>query len=250
MQIYDISIDERGKELTAIGTPDFPIAVYLTELNKNVLGYVNWHWHEAIQLCLVVKGSVVVRIPQKEWRLHEGEGCFIPSNILHMICPETDPNSTYICINAEPSLIGGATNGRISQKYLASNTMLPPRKLHPQKIGDNAILQHIRSIYQYDKERAFGYEIPIVANLMELWNLLLLQNADNTEDSSQNEHRDSRIKEIFFFLQEHYGEKLTLNEIASVIHLCPNECCRFFKKHTGKTIFSYLEEYRIHRQCR
>ena len=72
-----------------------------------------------------------------------------------------------------------------------------------------------------------------------------MQNADNTEDSSQNEHRDSRIKEIFFFLQEHYGEKLTLNEIASVIHLCPNECCRFFKKHTGKTIFSYLEEYRI-----
>ena len=36
-----------------------------------------------------------------------------------------------------------------------------------------------------------------------------------------------------------------LDDIAHIVHMSREECCRFFKSVTGSTIFGYLQEYRI-----
>ena len=249
MQIYNIAIDRHGKELTALGTEDFPIAVYKTQLSKNILGYVNWHWHEALQLCLVIKGSLRVNIHRKEYILHEGEGCFIHTNVLHMIRPEKDPDSTYICINAAPQFIGGGENSVLFQKYILPAINTPEFHgiiLRPDIPHQKEILHHIEEIYHADCNRTFGYEWDITLALQKIWQSLMLSPQESArQTSSRKESGDLRMKELLTFLQNNYGEKLTLEQIAANIHLCPGECCRFFKRNMGKTIFRYLTEYRI-----
>lgn len=58
MQVFHIPINEFQKEETHHGTYDFPFALYETCLQRNVLGFVNWHWHEEVQLCYVTRGVV------------------------------------------------------------------------------------------------------------------------------------------------------------------------------------------------
>lgn len=249
MQIYNIPIDRHGRELTTLGTDDFPIAIYKTQLSKNILGYVNWHWHEAIQLCLVTKGSIRVNINREEYTLHEGEGCFIHTNVLHMIRPEKDPDSTYICINAALSLICESKNNILFQKYICPTVDAPDFQsimLRPDFSWEKEILNNIQQIFNADYSKDFGYEWDIIIALQTIWRNLILSKEENTSSSSsRKESGDLRLKELLSFLQNNYGEKLTLKQIASVIHLCPGECCRFFKRNMGKTIFQYLTEYRI-----
>ena len=85
MQIYDIPIDSSGQETTAHGTFDFPLAVYETVLNRNILGFVSWHWHREFQFCLVTAGTVAFWVQGQQLVLTEGQGLFINSNILHMV---------------------------------------------------------------------------------------------------------------------------------------------------------------------
>lgn len=249
MQIYDIPIDRHGKELTTLGTEEFPIAVYKTQLSKNILGYVNWHWHEAIQLCLVTKGSVRVNIHRREYLLHEGEGCFIHTNILHMIRPESDPDSTYICINAAPQWIGGGERNILFRKYISPTIDTPHFRgmvLRPNILWEKEILHNIQQIYDADCVKPFGYEWDIMIALQKIWRSLILSAENNTQPTpSSKESGDLRLKDLLSFLHNNYAEKITLEQITSVIHLCPGECCRFFKRNMGKTIFQYLTEYRI-----
>ena len=46
-------------------------------------------------------------------------------------------------------------------------------------------------------------------------------------------------------MKQHYQERITLEQLASSLHMNKNYFCKFFKQKVGKTPFSYLNEYRI-----
>lgn len=48
-------------------------------------------------------------------------------------------------------------------------------------------------------------------------------------------------------LQRHYSGNITLDEIAAYTGISRSECCRYFRKKSGQTIFGYLNRYRIHK---
>ncbi len=53
------------------------------------------------------------------------------------------------------------------------------------------------------------------------------------------------LKAVFSYIESHYGEKISLEDLAGTIHMNRNYFCRFFKEKVGKTPFSYLNEYRV-----
>lgn len=251
MQIYDIPIDNRGKELTAVGTADFPIVIYQTDLSKNILGYINWHWHDAVQFCLVIEGAICVNLPQREYVLRRGEGCFIHTNVLHMIRPLDAPHSTYICINAELPMLTGFRGSIVESKYLAPtirSVQFTGCMLRPEVPHEGRILQSIAAVARAEEERCYGYEAAIMAEMAQICHGLILCFREQ-EKASPPAHamEDERLKTMLSYIGEHYGEKISLEQIAAAAHLCPGECCRFFKRSTGKTFVTYLTEYRIER---
>ena len=40
-------------------------------------------------------------------------------------------------------------------------------------------------------------------------------------------------------------DQIALDDVASTVYMTPQSFCRFFKKSTGKTFTSFLNEYRI-----
>lgn len=59
-----------------------------------------------------------------------------------------------------------------------------------------------------------------------------------------------RISYLCQYIEEHFRDQITLCEIAEKANLTPQSFCRFFKKSTGKTFLSYLNEMRIREACR
>lgn len=54
-----------------------------------------------------------------------------------------------------------------------------------------------------------------------------------------------RLNAIFSYIESHYIEGVTLEEIAKHIGFSPYYFSRFFKKNTGQTFMQFLNEYRI-----
>lgn len=82
--------------------------------------------------------------------------------------------------------------------------------------------------------------------LMEIW-LRIYEHADCPEEPEENGRDIERIRTLMEYMQKHYGEKVTLEELADQIHLCKSESCRLFKRYMKESLFDYLLAYRVER---
>lgn len=254
MQIFDIPINSKRMETTRIGTFDFPLAVHENDLKKNVLGFVNWHWHYEFQLTYVVRGTISVFFNQQIIDLHEGQGIYINPEVLHMIRDRYDSDAMFISLDVSPKLLTSFPNSVFERSYVkpvfcssaADAVILDPGVFWQKKILDEAM-----RIEQDYKSRSFGWELAVSSSLYAIWKELVchlhesLAEHDAPAADGARMRRNQRIKEILSYIREHFTEKITLDEIAKHLHLSTNECCRFFKKNMNCTLFEYITEYRL-----
>ncbi|WP_010270568.1 response regulator transcription factor [Paenibacillus senegalensis] len=99
---------------------------------------------------------------------------------------------------------------------------------------------------EMDKERS------LMNHLRELEQqvLQLTQEAED-QDPDLDSDRVTVVKDkydfykIDDFLEEHYAEEISLQEVASLLHMSEGHFCRLFKKQTGRNFLEHLTQFRI-----
>lgn len=66
-----------------------------------------------------------------------------------------------------------------------------------------------------------------------------------TNQAIQMVSKSSDIDELLKYIRTNYGSRLSLDLLAAHMHLSREYLCRYFKKHTGKTISDFILEVRI-----
>ena len=64
-----------------------------------------------------------------------------------------------------------------------------------------------------------------------------------SDDSSHKKTED--IKRCIKYMEENFAQKITLTELANLVHMTPNYFCNYFKKQTGLTPFTQLNNIRV-----
>lgn len=59
-----------------------------------------------------------------------------------------------------------------------------------------------------------------------------------------------RMGKIYNYVLKNYKNPLTLDDVAAAAHLTPQAFCRYFKKHTGVTFVTFLNELRVTEACK
>ena len=59
------------------------------------------------------------------------------------------------------------------------------------------------------------------------------------------EKQQWRLQRVYSHIDEHYSQKIQLEEIAELVNLGKEAFCRYFKKSTGSTFTNFLNQYRI-----
>ena len=247
MQVCDIPISENQMETTRHGSAAFPLAVYRTVMGRNVLGFVNWHWHTALQFCLVTRGEIVFQVQQETYLLQQGDGIFVNSGLLHTARPKQSPQSTYICLDVEPPLLASFPGSCLEQQYLLpyQRTQLLPHCVLRQAVPwQRAILREIAEIDACCAAPSFGYELEVTARLLSAWRQLLLHAAPASAHCAAAQNLPA-AQAILRYLSQHCCEHITLKSVAQAVGYTQSECCRIFKRATGSTIFSYLQSLRL-----
>jgi len=89
----------------------------------------------------------------------------------------------------------------------------------------------------------FIQSIAILKKLAQSTEFELLHTKPYINKYSQKEQE--RIREIYALIDERYQGKITIDEVAQLCNLTKPAFCRYFKKATGTTFVSFLNQYRI-----
>jgi AraC-like DNA-binding protein/mannose-6-phosphate isomerase-like protein (cupin superfamily) len=247
VQTYNIIIDKDGRETTQHGSFEFPLVIYTTQINKNILGYIDWHWHEELQFCVVTKGSVQFTINTEIIQLKKGEGLFINKGNLHKAENSPNTDSSYLCFNFHPDLISGFAGSILNTKYILpyiENPSIQYCILKTRVKWQAAILKKLLSIYKTYTPAGAGSELQIFILLLEIWHILVRLYFVSFPKSMSFENND-RIKKAMGYIEQHYMKKILLSNIAGEVGLSQSACCREFKRFMQCTIFEYITNYRL-----
>lgn len=249
MQFTNLELDATGREKAVRGTPMFPCAIYDTDISKFTGGEIPWHWHGELELMVVKDGALALCLPERKVLLRAGQGAFINANVLHSIRPMGQPGGRFLTLVFDAALIGGAKESAFHVKYV--RPVLACRALQFFKFDDYTPWQHeamecFLHAYDYYANEPFGYELLIRSDLSRLW-YLLTKNLVHVlaATPAPTEADDERVKRMLGFLQTHYAEQITLEQIAASANISQRECFRCFERTLGMPPVEYLVRYRI-----
>lgn len=246
-----IAINEKQRELKSHGCFEFPVFISPEVLSRYERGAFIWHWHPEIELTYIVTGQISYQVNDRIYELHAGDGIFCNSNALHTGHMIDGEDCHYISTTFHPRMIYGFEGSILQREYvnpLLQNSALGSLAFSPSVPWHAAILDAMKRIYELSLERPAAFELQVTQQLLLIW-LSICQNTEicrHAPDGHTGQSRDiERLRSILSFIQGHYMEKITLDDIAAQINICKSECCRFFKKYMQQSLFDYLLYYRI-----
>ncbi|MBQ8230933.1 MAG: helix-turn-helix transcriptional regulator [Lachnospiraceae bacterium] len=230
------------REKMVRGTSDFPFATYRYFVQYPGYITVDLHWHPEIEILFIKKGEIATYVDEEKIILKEGDICFINPEELHTIATHSQ-TVEYQAAVFVPSLLGFPSGHFFAENFISPLTNCNirfPRIISREHYLYEKILPMINLIL------SFGASKPkILANLTTLFCTFI--DEDIMEPNPDNHHRRHHedIKRCIEYMYEHYAQKITLTELADLVHTSPNYFCSFFKEYTGISAFAQLNHIRI-----
>lgn len=248
IEIMQINTEKNQKEIKAHGDFTFPVNISVENIQSYEQGSFLWHWHPEVEITWIMSGEMEYHVNDRAYFLKAGEGLFGNSKTLHSGYRREKKECTYLSVTFHPRFLYGYENSILQTKYvdyITSRDDWSSLKLEKNVTWHQEILDWMKSIYELSKEPPMDYELQVHLYLMEIWQQLYRYFASLPEREKKPQAHLQRLREIISYIQEHYAEEISLEDIAENVNICKSECCRFFKKHMNMTIFDYILYLRV-----
>ena len=245
----ELQVNEERRELKSHGTYGFPVNISRKRLSSYQTGSFPWHWHDEVELTLVLSGEIDYRVNERRYLLRTGEGLFCNGDALHSGSRVNGADCDYVSLTFHPRLLGGFEGSLIRQKFvdsLVGNAALSSLRLSPGEGWQRRALGALEEIYRLSLDQPPTYELEVQRLLLGLWGEVFCHWEDQGPSPADPE-KIRRMRVILSYLHQHYGEHITLEDVAKQVGLCKSECCRFFKQQMNQSLFDYLLDYRVGR---
>lgn len=243
-----IITQENQKELKEHGNYAFPVNISIERIESYEKGTFLWHWHPEIELTLILSGQIEYQIEDQTYLLSAGDGVFCNSNSLHSGHMYKNQDCTYLSITFHPRFLYGYENCILNTKYvnfITSNELWSSLVLEKSVTWQKEILAYMNEIYELSQSAPLDFEFQIHMILLNIWYRFYQYFSAEPSSVSKPKQHLQRLRDILLFIEKHYNQEISLDDVAKTANICKSECCRFFKKHMGITIFDYILYLRI-----
>lgn len=228
----------------------YPVELTMTDFTCDNPSVIKWHSHEEIELLHVIKGSIDITCSEEKICAGEDELLFINQSVTHQIIPAKQKCGVICSILVNPDFLFGFCQYELDRKYvhpIITNRTLSCIHITSQDHDYAPILSLFKQLCNINEGKESGYELLAKACLLQLWKLLLDRLSTDLRTPFPHTARqdETRVRQAVLFIQEHFSEPVTLNDIADSILVSKSECCRCFKRVLDMSPFEYLMKYRI-----
>lgn len=246
-----ILVDSARRELEKHGTETFPMTVNHDDLWSFEGKNVPIHWHNDLEINIIREGEAVFQVYQKSYRVRTGEGFLLNRNVPHSCSSPGNEHVRYSTILVRPDFLYGDFGSDVERKCFQpflQNSAIPCIYLTGFDENGKEILQKLNQVEEAFDRKRFCYELKIKGLLCEAFAMILYGHRQElTKFVPANLQELERLEKMLNYLNMHFTEVISLQDLADQVHLSREVCCRLFKKMTGKTITGYLEEYRVNK---
>lgn len=260
-------LDHMLKEEFSFPDPSFPIQFYIDDLHQWPDGQVPLHWHFGYEIFSAFNQEVTIQVGEKRLTLLPGESILIGGGQLHRYSL-TDSTRECLCPNIvfTENVLAPLTS-TIFQKYfypLLHDPSLPYIKLSQyvpwqkqmlsclfrvyQLIGGEAVyaIPHF-STYLSKQSHTECPELEVHQNLFEFFKILYNNQSEFPHSKIQplDAKTQIRIQQMIQYIQKHFSEMITLEDLAASANISRSEAGRCFQKYYADTPMSYLIRYRL-----
>lgn len=257
-----VIINENLSETIEYNSPTTPIKAAHAYLSEFPNGITPCHWHKELELIVVFEGAMSYVVHDTHYRLHAGQGIIVNSNRLHLCGPLDHPT-------------GNSANGfhiapeedchyavlLLHPDTLRFNVKMEERYINPlvYDLNSNAVylsleeswhaeaIRTILSIFHTVTEQVPCFELLAQSQFFYLWSLLYQNTIAKNGCERIETDPLNPLKTMISYIQDHYQDKVTLNDIAESGMMCQSKCCRLFRETLRQSPIEYLQSYRIQR---
>ncbi|MBO4867074.1 MAG: AraC family transcriptional regulator [Ruminococcus sp.] len=201
------------------------------------------HWHNDLEFSYVTKGHMKYSVNGEIVDMNEGDMIFVNSARLHYGFWEKKEPCEFLCVLFGLELLSAVPDSVISK--LIGNNSPSYIIFRSSDIEDKTVIDRLTKLNTICEQQKDGYELSAVTLCYETACSLLERCTGTVKELPENSHRLSELHAMIGFIQGHYTEKLSLEDISASGQVCRSKCFELFKEFVGKTPVDYLNEYRI-----
>ncbi len=226
-------------------TVDFPNSETQICLYHNQ-EYENYppHWHTSFELIMPFVGGYRAVCSGKEYLLREGDILIICPGVIHeLFAPKTGERLIF-----QPAL----SKVTINELNLLISVLSPAYLITPEEFPQIAEqIQHLLQSIEGEYFSGISYaEASIFSKFLEI---LVLVGRNHRVFARQNQEpattRQREYVEKFLYItnyiDQHFSEDLTLEEVASMAGFSKYHFTRLFKMYTDSSFYKFLNQKRI-----
>lgn len=265
MKISDLDQEEyTGIPIYTIGDSehcDSPIFICKYS-NKDNNSLSPLHRHNVIQINYISHGKLVHQVNNAHYELIKGDIFVIPPYVPHQLIDADKSVFQVIELEFLPEFVFGKElnfyhtmeegtsvfDFSYIEPFLVSECNVRPRL---NLTGKNQLKVEalLEEIYEEFKEKNDSYLMALKADLLKLLVIVGRTFHEEMKDDSPamqlfNHHRDAMMQAIHF-IDEHFDEPITIEEVAKYALLSQSYFSYLFKTLTDKTFVEYLHTLRI-----
>lgn len=195
--------------------------------------------HYLIHYIISGKGTFCVTVNNKEYtyELHAGQAFLIVPNLLIRYFADGEDPWEYMWIEVD----GLKAKEYIGQSGLSYNTPIYNAVSEELRSKMEEYLHHIVTHPQMPVPELVGYTY--------LFFNALIESSDQARKVPNNRIQEFYIQSTIGFIEEHYMENITIDDMAAALGLSRSYFSKLFKKLTQKSPQDYLIAYRMNKSC-
>ncbi len=238
-------VDENLKEKNAHGSYELPVETYTD--NCYIYHSLYNHWHNEMELIYVDDGKGFARLNKENIRLKKGDLLIVNCGVLHSMKTDMQKILCYKSIVFHPEFLSGCAGDRFQECVvtpLLEHRLEIAHLITQNDPGYDSIESLFMQIHECHKHKEPYYYTKLKALFFDLFYELLAGNYLIPADTQQ--HKNVAVmKQVFDYIREHYAEPLTVGDLTGLTHYSENYFMKLFKEYTGKTLISYVNDFRL-----
>lgn len=209
------------------------------------------HIHKLVEIVYVTRGSAIIVSDDAECNVSVGDAVLFRANSVHSIYPLGDTCELSVLFIALPHIISYAYT-EDATKYTTLLTRFNSTNKYVWKKDECNALglpSHFDELKRLSGESFVGKDIMMKANAAFIISTILkdLSKHSNTEDVFENssESLSKKMDDAILYINEHYGEDLTVASMSERLFMSYSYFSRNFKRVTGRCFKDFLNVTRI-----
>ena len=239
-----LNIREDGSELLEYNAPDFPISTAYADLEIFPDYAAGCHWHQDFETLIALDGDMDYRVNGQHVYLEKGDAIFVNSRRLHYGYSSRMQNRNYCFAVFHPELLGLTPAVASALERLSRDSAPDYWLLSAKNEKDRQVIAQIRNLCDHaDPKEA----VSVVSACAALIDEMIRRSSGSTAPAADPDW--AVIRKMVGYIQNHYQERILLEEIAAAGAVCRSRCCRLFREKLHTTPVSYVNRYRLEKAC-